>query len=190
MTENEGHKLSDQKKDAGSKSQGKGRATPTRKEREAANIKPLVGNRSKEARAAAKIQQRDARLKARAAMMAGDEKYLLGRDQGPQRKIAREIVDGRYTLIEGLMPLMVLFLLVTSVTSAAVNNIITLVMIIALVVVSLEATLMHKLIGERIKERLGSTTKMQKGTWFYVFTRGMQPRPLRIPKPAPRRKKK
>ncbi len=181
--------MSDQKKDLGSKTQGKGRATPTRKEREAANIKPLVGNKSKEARAAAKIQQRDARLKARAAMMAGDEKYLLGRDQGPQRKIAREIIDGRYTLIEGLMPLMVVFLLVTSVTPPAANTIITFVMIIALVVVSIEATLMHNLIGNRIKEKLGAATKMQKGTWFYVFTRGMQPRPLRIPKPAPRRKK-
>jgi hypothetical protein len=181
--------LSDQKKDAGSTTSGKGRATPTRKEREAANLKPLVGNKSKEARAAARIQQRDSRLKARAAMMAGDEKYLLGRDQGPQRKIAREIIDGRYTLIEGLMPLMVLFLLVTSFTPPSANNIITLVMIIALVVVSIEASLMHRMIGARIKEKMGASTKMQKGTWFYVFTRGMQPRPLRIPKPAPRRKK-
>jgi hypothetical protein len=123
-------------------------------------------------------------------MMAGEEKYLLGRDRGPQRKIAREIIDGRYTLIEGLMPLMVVFLLVTSFTSAAANNIITLVMIVALVVVSIETTLMHKMIASRIKEKLGTAAKMQKGTWFYVFTRGMQPRPLRIPKPAPRRNKK
>lgn len=181
--------MSDQKKDAGPKTTGKGRATPTRKEREAANIKPLVGNKSKEARANNRIQQREARLKARAAMMAGEEKYLLGRDQGPQRKLAREIIDGRYTLIEGLMPLMVLFLVVTSFTPPSANNIITLVMIIALVVVSIEASLMHRMIGARIREKLGATTKLQKGTWFYVFTRGMQPRPLRIPKPLPRRKK-
>lgn len=181
--------MSDQKKDTGSKATGKGRATPTRKEREAANIKPLVGNKSKEARASNRIQQRDSRLKARAAMMAGDDKYLLGRDQGLQRKIAREVIDGRYTLIEGLMPLMVLFLVVTSVTPAAANNIITLVMIIALVVVTVEATFMHRIISSRIKEKLGGATKLQKGTWFYVFTRGMQPRPLRIPKPIPRRKK-
>ena len=145
--------MSDQKKDAESKAQGKGRPTPTRKEREAANIKPLVGNKSKEARAQARIQQRDSRLKARAAMMAGDEKYLLGRDQGPQRKIAREIIDGRYTLIEGLMPLMIVFLLVTSFTPASANNIITLVMILALVVVSMEATIMHRMIAARIKEK-------------------------------------
>jgi hypothetical protein len=182
--------MSDQKKDSTAKPEGKGRATPTRKEREAANLKPLVGSRTKESKAQARDRQREDRLKSRAAMMAGDEKYLLGRDRGPQRKIAREIIDGRYTLIEGLMPLMVLFLVVTSVTTAAANNIITFVMLIALLVVSIEATLMHRMISNLIKERLGSATKVQKGTWFYVFTRGMQPRPLRIPKPAPRRKTK
>jgi hypothetical protein len=181
--------MSDQKKDSTAKTEGKGRATPTRKEREAANLKPLVGNKSKESKAQDRVAQREDRIKSRAAMMAGDEKYLLGRDRGPQRKIAREVIDGRYTLIEGLMPLMVLFLLVTSVTTAAVSNIITLVMLIALVVVSIEVTLLHRMILSRIKEKLGATTNVQKGTWFYVFTRGMQPRPLRIPKPAPRRKK-
>ena len=182
--------MSDQKKDSSAKDVGKGRATPTRKEREAANLKPLVGNRSKESRDSARIAQREARLKSRAAMMAGDERYLLGRDKGPQRKIAREIIDGRYTLIEGLMPLMIVFLLVTSVTPVSANNIITLVMLIALVVVSIEATLMHKMITTRIRDKMGADAKVQKGTWFYVFTRGMQPRPLRIPKPAPRKKKK
>jgi hypothetical protein len=182
--------LSDQKQASESTNKGKGRATPSRREREAANLKPLVGNRSKESRTNERAQQRDSRLKARAAMMAGEERYLLGRDKGPQRKIAREIIDGRYTLIEGLMPLMVLFLLVTSVTPAAANNIITLVMLIALVVVSIEATLLHRMIGAKVKDRLGDEGKLQKGTWFYVFTRGMQPRPLRIPKPVPRRKKK
>jgi len=182
--------MSDQKKDSTAKTEGKGRATPTRKEREAANLKPLVGNKSKESRAQDRLKQREDRIKSRAAMMAGDEKYLLGRDRGPQRKIAREIIDGRYTLIEGLMPLMVMFLLVTSVTTAAVNNIITVVMLMALVVVSIEATILHRMISSLIKDRLGAETSIQKGTWFYVFTRGMQPRPLRIPKPAPRRKKK
>jgi hypothetical protein len=85
---------------------------------------------------------------------------------------------------------MVLFLLVTSFTPPAASNIITLVMILALIVVSTEVTMMHRMIDSRIKERIPGTKKMQKGTWFYVFTRGMQPRPLRIPKPAPRGKNK
>lgn len=182
--------MSDQEKESVTKLSGKGRPTPTRKEREAANRKPLVGNKSKEALAAARAKQREDRLKARQAMLSGDEKYLLGRDRGPQRKIARDVIDNRYTLIEGLMPMMVVFLLITSVTNEAAKSIITLVMIIALFVVSIEVTILHRIIKSRIQAKLGADEKLQKGTWFYAFTRGMQPRPLRIPKPGPRRKTK
>lgn len=182
--------MSDQDKESVTKSSGKGRPTPTRKEREAANRKPLVGNKSKEAMVAARAKQREDRLKVRQAMLSGEEKYLLGRDRGPQRRLARDVIDNRYTLIEGLVPLMVLFLLITSATSDSVKNIITLVMIIALIAVTIETSLLHRIIKSRIKEKLGADTQIQKGTWFYVFTRGMQPRPLRIPKPGPRRKTK
>ena len=182
--------MSDQDKESVTKSSGKGRPTPTRKEREAANLKPLVGKKSKEAMVAARAKQREDRLKVRQAMLSGEEKYLLGRDRGPQRRLARDVIDNRYTLIEGLMPLMVLFLLITSATSDSVKNIITLVMIIALITVTIEVSLLHSIIKSRVKEKLGADTKLQKGTWFYTFTRGMQPRPLRIPKPAPRRKTK
>ncbi len=182
--------MSDQDKESVTKSSSKGRPTPTRKEREAANRKPLVGNKSKEAMVAARAKQREDRLKVRQAMLSGEEKYLLGRDRGPQRRLAREVIDGRYTLIEGLMPLMVLFLLITSATNDSVKNIITLVMIFALVTVTIEVSLLQRLIKAKVKDKLGAETKIQKGTWFYTFTRGMQPRPLRIPKPAPRRKTK
>ena len=182
--------MSDQDKESVTKNSVKGRPTPSRKEREAANRKPLVGNKSKEAMVAARAKQREDRLKVRQAMLSGEEKYLLGRDRGPQRRLAREVIDGRYTLIEGLMPLMVLFLLITSATNDSVKNIITLVMIVALVTVTIEVSLLQRLIKSKVKDKLGAETKIQKGTWFYTFTRGMQPRPLRIPKPAPRRKTK
>lgn len=182
--------MSDQGKESVTKNSGKGRPTPSRKEREAANRKPLVGNKSKEAMVAARAKQREDRLKARQAMLSGDEKYLLGRDRGPQRRLAREVIDNRYTLIEGLMPLMVVFLLITSVTNEAAKNVITLVMIIALVVVTIEVSLLHRIIKAKVKDKLGEDTSIQKGTWFYTFTRGMQPRPLRIPKPGPRRRTK
>lgn len=180
--------MSDQEKESVTKSSGKGRPTPTRKEREAANLKPLVGNRSKEALSASRAKQREDRLKTRQAMLSGDEKYLLARDRGPQRKIARDIIDNRYTLIEGLMPMMVVFLLITYVMNDAAKNVITLVMLIALFVVSIEVTMLHRMIKSKVQEKLGEQTALQKGTWFYTFTRGMQPRPLRIPKPGPRRK--
>ncbi len=182
--------MSEQQKDSNSKSTGKGRPTPTRKEREAANLRPIVGNKSKESLAQARATQRDARLKARAAMLSGDEKYLLGRDRGPQRKLAREIIDNRYTIIEGLMPMMVVLLIFSAMSNEAGQAIVTLVMLVALLIVALEASFLHRKIKKLVHEKLGSETKLQAGTWFYIFTRGMQPRPLRIPKPTPRRQLK
>ena len=182
--------MSDPKKDSNSKPNGKGRPTPTRKEREAANIRPLVGKKSKEAIAEARAKQAEARKKARAAMLSGDEKYLLGRDRGPQRRVARDVLDNRVTFIEGLLPMMIVFMFFTAIDNKSVQEIVTIVMITALVISTLEVTLLSRIVKKRILEKLGPGTKMQRGNWFYLFTRGMQPRPLRIPKPAPRRQKK
>jgi hypothetical protein len=178
--------MSDQQKPETKTVTGKGRPTPTRKEREAANKRPLVGNRSKEARQAARDAQRAEREKARKLALAGDERYLLPRDRGPQRKIIRDVLDNRYTLIEGLMPLMVLFLLVTSFTDDRAKDVITVVMILALFAVSLEAAIINRKSAAKIREKLGEDTKLQRGNYFYTVTRGMQPRPLRLPKPGPR----
>jgi hypothetical protein len=182
--------MSDQQKPEAKTVTGKGRPTPTRKEREAANKRPLVGNRSKEARQAARDAQRAEREKARKLALAGDERYLLPRDRGPQRKIIRDVLDNRYTLIEGLMPLMVLFLLVTSFTDDRAKDVITVVMILALFAVSLEAAIINRKSAAKIREKLGEDTKLQRGNYFYTVTRGMQPRPLRLPKPGPRKNNK
>jgi len=181
--------MSDQEKPDNSTVIGKGRPTPTRKEREAANKRPLVGNKSKEAREAERERQKAEREKARKLAIAGDDRYLLARDRGPQRKILRDVLDNRYTLIEGLMPMMILFLIVTSFTPTAAQNIITLVMILALLTVSVEALVISRKATEAIREKLGADIKLQRGNYFYVVTRGIQPRPLRLPKPGPRNKK-
>jgi len=181
--------MSDQEKPDNSTVIGKGRPTPTRKEREAANKRPLVGNKSKEAREAERERQKAEREKARKLAIAGDDRYLLARDRGPQRKILRDVLDNRYTLIEGLMPMMILFLIVTSFTPTAAQNIITLVMILALLTVSVEALVISRKATEVIREKLGADVKLQRGNYFYVVTRGIQPRPLRLPKPGPRNKK-
>jgi hypothetical protein len=181
--------MSDQEKPDNSTVIGKGRPTPTRKEREAANKRPLVGNKSKESREAERERQKAEREKARKLAIAGDDRYLLARDRGPQRKIIRDVLDNRYTLIEGLMPMMILFLIVTSFTPTAAQNIITLVMILALLTVSVEALMISRKATEAIREKLGADVKLQRGNYFYIVTRGIQPRPLRLPKPGPRNKK-
>jgi hypothetical protein len=182
--------MSDQEKPDNSTVIGKGRPTPSRKEREAANKRPLVGNKSKEAKLADRERQKTEREKARKLAIAGDDKYLLARDKGPQRKLIRDVLDNRYTLIEGLMPMMILFLVITSLTNEVAKNLITIAMILALIGVSVEALFISRKATATIREKLGSDTKLQRGNYFYILTRGMQPRPLRLPKPAPRKKNK
>ena len=96
---------------AGSAPAGKGRATPTRAEREAARKRPLVPD-TKEAKARAKADMASQREKARIGMANGDPRYLPARDQGPQRKFVRDWVDAGWHLGEAVMPAMVLVILV------------------------------------------------------------------------------
>jgi alkylation response protein AidB-like acyl-CoA dehydrogenase len=79
---------------------GKGHATPSRAEQEAARKRPLVPD-TKEAKARAKADLAAQRDKARVGMAAGDERYLTARDKGPQRRFARDYVDSRIQTIFG-----------------------------------------------------------------------------------------
>ncbi len=98
---------------------GKGRATPTRAEQEAARRRPLVAN-TKEAKAAAKAELNERRARAQAGMAAGEEKYLPVRDKGPQRRWVRDYVDAGWHPAEFVMGVMVLVILASLVPANTV----------------------------------------------------------------------
>jgi hypothetical protein len=85
---------------------------------------------------------------------------------------------------------MVLFLVVTSFIDDRGKDVVTVVMILALFSVTLEAAIINRKSAATIREKLGEDIKLQRGNYFYTITRGMQPRPLRLPKPGPRRSSK
>ena len=64
----------------------KGRPTPTRKEREAANKRPIVVADRSEARRVNRERDRIERAKVNAGYAAGDERYLPMRDRGAQKR--------------------------------------------------------------------------------------------------------
>ena len=79
----------------------KGRPTPSRREAEAARKQQLkIPKDPKAAKKAARDRDRVERSRSRAAMMAGDERYLPARDQGPARAFTRDFVDSRFTMAE------------------------------------------------------------------------------------------
>lgn len=168
---------------------GKGRPTPTRKEAQAANARPLVPNRhDKAAIKAQRASQREKREQARVGALMGDERFLTERDKGPQRRYARDYVDSRFNIGELIIPLMLLVLLMTIINNPTFQ-VITLTMIWVFVGAAfIDATLTARRVHRNLAEKYG-TEKVQSGTKFYVGMRTMQMRALRVPKPQIKRGK-
>ncbi|GAA1949315.1 DUF3043 domain-containing protein [Microbacterium deminutum] len=166
-------------------SSGKGRATPSRAEQEAARKRPLVPD-TKEAKAQARADLAAKREKARVGMAAGDPKYLPARDQGPQRKFVRDFVDGGWHLAEFVMPAMVLVILATFVPLPAIQyySFVGLWIFILFVVGDMVITSIRVKAAAKTKFGVG---KVEKGLGWYGAMRIVQMRFLRLPKPQVRR---
>ncbi len=168
---------------------GKGQATPTRKEREAANRRPLVGEKTKEAKKQSKEQMAAERKVAREGMMRGEEKYLPLRDRGPQKKMARDIVDARFNLGEMILPAMFVFLIATTIDVYAVQLASLIVMWILFAGVVADALIISRKVERELSAKFGYG-KLERGLRWYAAMRSIQMRPMRMPKPQTRRGKK
>jgi hypothetical protein len=165
---------------------GKGRPTPARKDREQANRRPLVGDRSKEAKEAQKIKLREERTRAREGMMAGDERFLTIRDRGPQRRYVRDVVDSRFTAGELVLPALFVVVMTTFIESYEVQLISLFAMWGLFGVVAIDAWFVSRSVKKRAGEKFG-TDKMETGLGWYGAMRSIQMRALRIPKPQVKR---
>jgi hypothetical protein len=161
---------------------GKGRATPTRKEREAANKRPLVPTDRKQAARLSKDQVATQRERARIGMAAGDERYLPVRDKGPQKRYARDFVDARWNIGEVLLPLLVLVILSYFFPSIAQYALIGVWIVIAIVLI--DGVVLTFQLRKRLTAKFGST---ERGVRWYAFMRAIQLRPMRLPKPQVKR---
>jgi hypothetical protein len=167
-------------------SAGKGRPTPPRKEREAARKRPLVGDRSKEAKRAAREKMRLEREKIRLGMMAGDERYLTARDRGPQRRLVRDMVDTRFTAGELVLPSLFFVVLLTFVNSIEVQFFALIAMWSLFGVVAIDSTLVGRKARRVVADRFGAD-QVEKGIAWYAGMRAVQMRALRIPIPQVKR---
>ena len=164
----------------------KGKATPSRKQQEAANRRPLVGDKSKEGRAAAKERLSAERRQAREGMMRGEDKYLPIKDRGPQKRLARDIVDARFTAGELVMPAMVVFLITTA-TDIYYLQLASLVLMWGLfVVVIIDAFLLGRKARKLIEQKYANQS-VERGLAMYAGLRSIQMRPMRLPKPQVKR---
>lgn len=164
---------------------GKGRPTPTRKEAEARNKRPLVpADRraaAREARAKARVQ-RDLEYQ---AMRSGDERYMPARDRGPVRRYVRDSVDSRWNLGELFLPLAALFLMLQFVTARSAPTIAVaslLVLYVYILASVADGWLMWRGLRKRVVAKFGESA-LPRGLAMYAVLRAFQVRPSRLPKP-------
>ena len=163
--------------------------TPARKTQEAANRRPLVGDKSKEGRQLSKAQQVEARRKAREGMMRGEDKYLPVRDRGPQKRLARDVVDSRFTTGEMILPTMFVFLLVTGIAGnnfLAIQFVALCLMWALFIIVAIDAILLGRKANKTVAAKFGANN-VERGIAWYAAMRSIQLRPMRIPKPQVKR---
>lgn len=166
---------------------GKGRATPSRREAEQARRRPLVPEDRKAAAKASRSKLAEDRARARAGMAAGDERYLMARDRGPQRRYARDAIDARWTLGELLFPLAAVLLIVTFAVPTQVEFVLFPLLYVFVGIMVLDAWIRSRRIRRELAAKFGGEDHVERGLTLYIITRSIQMRPLRTPKPKVRR---
>jgi hypothetical protein len=171
----------------------KNRPTPSRREQEAANKRPLVPTDRKAAASSSREANKAARARQRAALLSGDESALPPRDKGPIKRFIRDAVDARWNVGEFMLPVMVAVLVLTFVPalfpdSASWKNqaaVWTTTAVFALVyglvtVGVLDAFLMWRRTKRRIAEKFGEAPP--RGSAMYAVMRAFQMRRSRLPR--------
>ncbi len=167
-------------------SSGKGHATPTRKEREAANLRPLVSSDRKAGNKASRAKMNEAREKARIGMANGEEKYLPMKDKGVQRRYIRDYVDARWSVGEVILPAMFLVIILTVINNAVIQTIALVVLWSFFLIAVIDCVVAGVLIQRKLTAKFGAE-KVQKGNRWYTAMRALQLRPMRLPKPQVKR---
>jgi hypothetical protein len=160
----------------------KDRPTPSRRQAEAANkARAKVPRTRKEQSAARRLARSESSSKMREAMRGGDDRYLPARDRGPVRRFLRDYVDRSFSILELMLPAMVVLLIFGysgSATLAAYSNA---ALPALLLVVIVEIFRVRWRLGQELTRRFPGESR--KGATMYAVMRALQIRPLRQPKP-------
>jgi hypothetical protein len=169
----------------------KNHPTPSRREQENANKRPLVPKDRKAAAGQSREATRAARVKQRAAMMSGDESALPARDKGPVKRYIRDTVDARWNIGEFMLPIMFLVLALTFLpaifkTAASAATMLVFTLVYGLVVIgALDAFWMWRRTKAKLVAKFGEAPP--RGSAMYAVMRAFQMRRSRLPRPQVQR---
>lgn len=166
---------------------GKGRPTPSRKEAEAARKQSLkLPKDPKAARRAARERDREARAQQRAALMAGDERALPARDQGPVKRYVRDFVDSRFTIAEYFIFVALAVLVLGFIPNPIVQFAVSISWMALIALVAFDEIFLLVRLNSALRKRFPDKAE-RKGALWYAGLRTLQLRRFRLPPPRVRR---
>jgi hypothetical protein len=180
--------------------QGKGRPTPKRRDAQKRRRQPMPGNQ-KEAAKLRRERARETRALQRKALQTGDEKFLPARDAGPAKRLARDIVDSRFTLGQVFFGLILVTLFASIATGRpkpkhaaaakavkqanTLGALITVLSILVLIAVFTDSIRVGRRARRAVEAKYGVSQSL--GITGYAAMRAMQPRRMRKPPPVVKR---
>src|SRR6516225_1206840 len=148
-----------------------------------ARRKSLTGPKlSREERSAERAASRARMTDRRDRMMAGEEAYLLARDQGPVRRYVRDIVDSRRNMLGLFMPA-TLALLMGMFAAPQLQFYASPAMLVLMAVMSVDAVLLGRKVSKLVDAKFTDNTESRWKLGLYAAGRATQIRRLRAPRP-------
>lgn len=148
-----------------------------------ARRKTLAGPKlSREERRADKAASRARMSDRRTRMMAGEEGYLLPRDQGPVRRYVRDVVDSRRNLLGLFMP-STLFLMFVMFGVPQLQLWVSPAMLALMAVMSVDGLILGRKVSRLVDAKFPNNTESRWKLGIYAAGRASQMRRLRAPRP-------
>jgi hypothetical protein len=148
-----------------------------------ARRKTLAGPKlSREERRAERTASRARMTDRRERMMAGEEAYLLPRDQGPVKRYVRDVVDSRRNALGLFMPA-TLLLLFASFGVPQVQLYASPAMLVLMVVMGVDGVLLGRKVSRLVDAKFPDNTESRWRLGIYAAGRASQLRRMRTPRP-------
>lgn len=145
--------------------------------------KTLAGPKlSREERKVDKAERRERMADRRERMMAGEEAYLLPRDQGPIRRYVRDIVDARRNMLGLFMPAALLLIFVM-LAIPQVQLFISPAMLLLVAVMVIDGIWLARKVGNLVDVKFPGNTESRWKLGLYAAGRASQLRRMRAPRP-------
>ncbi|MGB6205771.1 DUF3043 domain-containing protein [Mycobacterium sp.] len=149
-----------------------------------ARRKSLKGPKlSREERRASSAARRAQMSERRDRMMAGDERYLLTRDQGPVRRFVRDVVDARRNVLGLFMPSALALLFVMFARPQLSQGYMSYAMTALMAVMALDGIILGRKVARRVDEKFPNDTESRWKLGLYAASRASQMRRMRAPRP-------